>query len=88
MVLTNFFLMPLTFLGGVFYSIERLPDFFQSISLINPFFYIIDGFRYGFLGTSDGSVEFGIFYLILLFDFVVLDEYANIEEKYIKKANK
>ena len=56
----------LSFLSGVFYSIDRLPDFFQSISLINPFFYIIDGFRYGFLGVADGSIKFGLFYLIIL----------------------
>ena len=63
---TNFIITPLSFLSGVFYSIERLPDFFQSISHINPFFYMIDGFRYGFLGVSDGSVSFGIIYLTIL----------------------
>ncbi len=63
---TNFIITPLSFLSGVFYSIERLPVLFQSISKINPFFYIIDGFRYGFLGSSDGSINFGIIYLFLL----------------------
>ena len=63
---TNFIITPLSFLSGVFYSIERLPSFFQSISLGNPFFYMIDGFRYGFLGTSDGSIKFGIIYLSIL----------------------
>ena len=63
---TNFIIVPLSFLSGTFYSIERLPGILKEISEMNPFFYIIDGFRYGFLGTSDGSVEFGLFYLTLL----------------------
>jgi ABC-2 type transport system permease protein len=63
---TNFVITPLSFLSGVFYSIDRLPHFFQTISSINPFFYVIDGFRYGFLGVSDGSIIFGIVYLIIL----------------------
>ena len=63
---TNFIIVPLSFLSGTFYSIERLPGILKEISEMNPFFYIIDGFRYGFLGTSDGSIEFGIFYLTLL----------------------
>ena len=64
--ITNFIIVPLSFLSGTFYSIERLPYILKQISEINPFFYIIDGFRYGFLGTSDGSVTFGIYYLIVL----------------------
>ena len=63
---TNFIITPLSFLSGVFYSIERLPNFFQSISKINPFFYIIDICRFGFLGVSDGSTSFGLVYLIIL----------------------
>jgi ABC-2 type transport system permease protein len=63
---TNFVVTPLSFLSGVFYSVERLPSIFQSISYINPFFYMIDGFRYGFLGTSDGSIIFGLIYLVIL----------------------
>jgi ABC-2 type transport system permease protein len=51
----NFIIMPMTFLSGVFYSIHSLPDFWQSASHLNPFFYMIDGFRYGFLGHSDVS---------------------------------
>ncbi len=51
----NFLIMPLTFLSGVFYSIHSLPGFWQSISHLNPFFYMIDGFRYGFFGQSDVS---------------------------------
>ncbi len=63
---TNFIIVPLSFLSGTFYSIERLPTMLQKISAWNPFFYMIDGFRYGFLGVSDGSLKFGIFYLIIL----------------------
>ena len=63
---TNFIIIPLSFLSGTFYSIDRLPDTLKNISEVNPFFYIIDGFRYGFLGTSDGSIKFGLFYLIIL----------------------
>ncbi len=51
----NFIIMPLTFLSGVFYSIHSLPAFWQGVSHINPFFYMIDGFRYGFFGVSDVS---------------------------------
>jgi ABC-2 type transport system permease protein len=49
----NFLIMPLTFLSGVFYSIHSLPVFWQGLSHFNPFFYMIDGFRYGFFGVSD-----------------------------------
>ena len=63
---TNFIITPLSFLSGVFYSIDKLPIFFQIISHLNPFFYMIDGFRYGFLGKSDGSISTGLIYLTLL----------------------
>jgi len=63
---TNFIIVPLSFLSGTFYSINKLPNVLKDISEINPFFYIIDGFRYGFLGTADGSVQFGLFYLFIL----------------------
>jgi ABC-2 type transport system permease protein len=51
----NFIILPLTFLSGVFYSIHSLPAFWQALSRFNPFFYMIDGFRYGFFGASDIS---------------------------------
>jgi len=51
----NFIIVPLTFLSGVFYSIHSLPPFWQALSHANPFFYMIDGFRYGFFGVSDNS---------------------------------
>ena len=64
--ITNFIVLPLTFLSGTFYSIKVLPDILKNISEINPFFYIIDGFRYGFLGVADGSIKFGLIYLVIL----------------------
>ncbi len=51
----NFIIMPATFLSGVFYSIHSLPGFWQQVSHLNPFFYMIDGFRYGFFGQGDVS---------------------------------
>ena len=51
----NFLIMPLTMLSGVFYSIHSLPQFWQDVSHFNPFFFMIDGFRYGFFGQSDTS---------------------------------
>ncbi len=51
----NFIIMPMTFLSGVFYSIHSLPGFWQQVSHLNPFFYMIDGFRYGFFGQGDVS---------------------------------
>ncbi len=58
----NFVIMPMTFLSGVFYSIHSLPPFWQKISHLNPFFYMIDGFRHGFFGVSDVSpwLSFGV----------------------------
>jgi ABC-2 type transport system permease protein len=51
----NFVIMPMTFLSGVFYSVQSLPAFWQGASHLNPFFYMIDGFRHGFFGVSDAS---------------------------------
>ena len=51
----NFIIMPMTFLSGVFYSVGSLPPFWKAVSHLNPFFYMIDGFRYGFFGVSDVS---------------------------------
>ena len=63
---TNFVIVPLSFLSGTFYSIERLPNILQSISKANPFFYMIDGFRYSFIGKADGSIIIGLVYLSIL----------------------
>ncbi len=63
---TNFVIVPLSFLSGTFYSIERLPETLQIISKANPFFYMIDGFRYSFIGKADGSIFIGLMYLSAL----------------------
>lgn len=57
----NFIIIPLTFLSGVFYSIHALPEVWQMISHFNPFFYMVDGFRYGFFAASDVSVYLSLF---------------------------
>jgi ABC-2 type transport system permease protein len=56
---TNFVIMPMTFLSGTFYLVDKLPEPFRTASHFNPFFYLIDGFRYGFIGHADGSVAIG-----------------------------
>tara|TARA_Y100000590_G_C15522784_1_gene940030 strand:- start:213 stop:1022 length:810 start_codon:yes stop_codon:yes gene_type:complete len=63
---TNFIIVPLSFLSGTFYSVERLPNFLITISSYNPFFHMIDGFRYSFINSMDGSIKFGLTYLIIL----------------------
>ena len=62
---TNFMITPLAFLSGTFYSVERLPEPWFTVSQINPFFYMIDGFRYAFIGRSDGSLLIGILILTI-----------------------
>ena len=64
----NFVVMPMTFLSGVFYSTHSLPPFWQNVSNLNPFFYMIDGFRYGFFGVSDVSpwLSLGVVGAVLL----------------------
>lgn len=57
---TNFVVVPLSLLSGTFYSIERLPAAWQQFSHLNPFFYLIDGFRYGFIGHMDGDMTIGV----------------------------
>ena len=63
---TNFIIVPLSFLSGTFYSVERLPHFLNVLSQYNPFFHMIDGFRYSFIGKSDGSLTVGISLLTIL----------------------
>jgi len=55
-IVPTFVLAPLTYLGGVFYSISLLPDFWQDVSVFNPILYMVNGFRYGILGVSDVSL--------------------------------
>jgi ABC-2 type transport system permease protein len=60
---TNFVVSPLAFLSGTFYTIDRLPQPWHSLALVDPFFYMIDGFRYGFIGHADGHLGIGIAFL-------------------------
>ena len=64
--ITNFIVLPLTFLSGTFYSISRLPEFWQNFALFNPFFYNIDGLRYAFVGHADSQLLSGAIILALL----------------------
>ena len=59
-VVTNFIIMPLTFLSGTFYLVDRLPEPFRTASHYNPFFYLIDGFRYGFIGHAESNLTVGV----------------------------
>ena len=70
----NFVIMPLSFLSGVFYSIHSLPEVWQILSRFNPFFYMIDGFRFGFFGQSDVSPWFSL--TILGISFILLSVLA------------
>ena len=63
---SNFVVAPLSLLSGTFYSIHSLPPLFQSISLANPFFYVISGFRYGFLGVADSPIGVGALLLLAI----------------------
>jgi len=83
---TNFIIVPLSFLSGTFYSVDRLPNVLKSVSELNPFFYIIDGFRYGFLGVADGQINFGLFYLIVLSFFTWFVAYILFKKGYKIKS--
>lgn len=63
---TNFIVMPLSFLSGTFYSIDRLPSAFRFVADFNPFFYMIDGFRAGFIGHADASIAIGVVVMIAI----------------------
>jgi len=65
-IIPTFILTPLTYFAGVFYSIQLLPPTWKTISLANPIFYMVDGFRYGFLGIHDASLSVGVILLLLL----------------------
>ena len=64
--ITNFIITPLSFLSGTFYSIRNLPEFWQAVAHFNPFFYMIDGFRYGFIGGSDIDPMIGVIVLTVV----------------------
>ncbi len=61
---SNFIITPLSFLSGTFYSIERLPPFWHDFAMMNPFFYMIDGFRYGFIGHADAPLSTGVLVML------------------------
>ena len=65
-MIQNFFLTPLSFLGGIFYSITMLPEWAQNLSYVNPIYYMINGIRYTILGTSDSPVIISFWMAILL----------------------
>jgi len=75
-IIPTFVLTPLTYLGGIFYSINMLPEFWQNVSLANPILYMINAFRYGFLGISDirlaASYAISIAFIALLYGFSIL----------------
>ena len=70
--INNFVILPITFLSGTFYSIQHLPETFQKAIQLNPVFYMIDGFRYGFFGFADGSLSIGIVLMIVLNTLLIL----------------
>ena len=75
-VIPTFVLTPLIYLGGVFYSINMLPDFWRSVSQVNPMLYVVNTFREGMLGTSDVSITFSLSMIVLfIISFSVLSLY-------------
>ena len=83
---TNFIIVPLSFLSGTFYTIDKLPGYLHTISKANPFFYMIDGFRYSFIGQSDGSLTLGIIYLIVLSFIMFMAAYILYKKGYKIKS--
>jgi len=83
---TNFVIVPLSFLSGTFYSVERLPQLLKDLSFYNPFFHMIDGFRYAFISNLDGSIKFGITYLSIISIIVWLIAYFLYKKGYKIKS--
>ena len=84
--ITNFIITPLTFLSGTFYTIDRLPEPFFSISLVNPFYYIIDGFRYSFIENTQHNLVYGISYITVLNIIMYLICYKILNKGWMLKA--
>ena len=78
----NFIIIPLSFLSGTFYSIKILPEFIQKLSLFNPFFYMIDGFRCCFIGSSDVNITISIQILMLCFIILLFFSYLILQSGY------
>ena len=83
---TNFIIIPLSFLSGTFYTIDKLPGYLYLISKANPFFYMIDGFRYSFIEKSDSSVTVGLIYLTTLSFIVWMIAYLLYKKGYKIKS--
>jgi ABC-2 type transport system permease protein len=83
---TNFVVTPLSFLSGTFYSIERLPELGQFLASLNPFFYMIDGFRAGFIGQSDSNVYVGMTVMAGINTFLWIVSYRMFKTGYKLKA--
>jgi len=83
---TNFIIIPLSFLSGTFYSIDKLPNFLKILNNYNPFFHMIDGFRYSFIGQLDGSVTFGILLLTIISMVITYIAYFLVHKGYKIKS--
>ncbi len=83
---TNFVVTPLSFLSGTFYTLDRLPPFWQKLSQFNPFFYMIDGFRTGFIGQSEGSLLIGSVYVLAIATLLWVAALALLRSGYKLKA--
>ncbi len=83
---TNFVVTPMTFLSGTFYSVNVLPELWQWIAHLNPFFYMIDGFRAGFIGHADGDVMIGVIFLLLCDIGLAILSYRMIKSGYKIKS--
>lgn len=79
---TNFIVTPMTFLSGTFYSAQQLPGFWQQLVHYNPFFYMIDGFRYGFTGHADGNLYAGLITLVAINIFLAMLTFRMVRTGY------
>jgi ABC-2 type transport system permease protein len=83
---TNFIVTPLAFLSGTFYSIEQLPPLWHTIALCNPFFYMIDGFRYGLTGQTEAPLWLGVAFLTAINAALLWLAYVMIDRGYKLKT--
>ena len=84
--ITNFIVTPLSFLSGTFYSTTRLPEVWQHVAHLNPFFYMIDGFRYGFIDQADASPMVGVLVMLGIDALLLLAVHAWFRRGYRLKA--
>lgn len=85
-IFINFVVTPLTFLGGVFYTLDMIPPAMQTLTLLNPIFYMINGVRYGMLGIQDGNVYMGLIFLIALSLSLYVIVYRMVKKGYNLKS--